>query len=149
MAAFVAFDLFILIEKRPKKIMMLVLLKSHSAICPDQSWGKNQLQRNIIAGLPGSEESFTIQQFQKALDAYSNIDKVILKNHLIYFLQQIIPVAESRSLARCGDWRKSGLLSWLYCAACFNNNYKIFLECKCFMTTWKFREFLYCLFQVH
>lgn len=59
---------------------------------------RRQLQRNIIAGLPGSEESFTIAQFQKAIDAYEGIDADKLRDHLIYFLGQVIPVAEAHGI---------------------------------------------------
>lgn len=55
---------------------------------------KLQLQQNIIAGLPGSEESFTLRQFLQALDTYTGIDETALRGHLIYFLQQVIPIAE-------------------------------------------------------
>ena len=94
-AAFIAFDLFIL--QRPGAEndydeADISRAKEHFDSMTDAE--KTTLQRNIIAGLPGSEESFTIQQFQEALDKYKNIDATQLKLHLFYFLQQITPVAE-------------------------------------------------------
>lgn len=49
---------------------------------------------NIIAGLPGAEEGYTLDQFQSVLDTYKDIGPKELKDNLFYFLSEIIPVAE-------------------------------------------------------
>jgi mannonate dehydratase len=55
---------------------------------------KNLLERNILAGLPGSEEGFGIEDFRKKLDEYRDVNAAALRNNLVFFLEQIIPVAE-------------------------------------------------------
>lgn len=52
------------------------------------------LQKNIIAGLPGGQEGYTIDQFRDKLNEYRDIDSEIYRNNLFYFLKAIIPVAE-------------------------------------------------------
>jgi mannonate dehydratase len=55
---------------------------------------KETLYRNTLLGLPGSEERFTEEQILTALKEYKDIDANKLREHLHYFLQQIVPVAE-------------------------------------------------------
>ena len=59
---------------------------------------KNHLAKNIIAGLPGSEESYTVDTFRQHLDTYAGIDAGVLRGHLVDFLKEIAPVAEAAGI---------------------------------------------------
>ncbi|MBC7567913.1 MAG: mannonate dehydratase [Pedobacter sp.] len=95
-AELVAFDVFML--QRPGAIDDYTAeelkrgKKSYHAMNEAQ---KLLLQRNIIAGLPGSEESFTLKQFQETLNTYDGIDANLLSSNLISFLKEVTPVAEA------------------------------------------------------
>jgi len=96
-AAFAAFDLFIL--KRPnavKDYSPKQQEKAKQVLNAMSDADQEKLTKNIIAGLPGgtTEGVFTLDKFQAILNTYEKIDSTILQINLVYFLEQIIPVAD-------------------------------------------------------
>ncbi len=60
----------------------------------------DKLTRNIIAGLPGAEEGYTLDQFRARLAEYDHIDKAQLRENMAYFLRAIVPVCEEVGIRR-------------------------------------------------
>ena len=100
--AFAAFELFLL--KRPGAETtytsdQIALAKEYVKSLSEES--KKDLVKNIIAGLPGAEEGYTLEQFQGILDTYKDIEADTLRENLVSFLKEIIPVASKNEVLMC------------------------------------------------
>jgi mannonate dehydratase len=100
--AFAAFDLFIL--NRPgagADYSEAVRSKAKAYYTGLNEIDQQQLVKNIIAGLPGSEEGYTTEGFLEMLASYGDINAQTLKANLAHFLQQVIPAAEQAGVLMC------------------------------------------------
>ena len=92
--ALAIFELFLL--KRPGAESDYTAQQKAAAEERLQTMSKTQkttLVNNIIAGLPGAEEGYSLEEFQSVLDGYENIDRALLQSNLIEFLKEILPAA--------------------------------------------------------
>ena len=95
MIEFIVFDLLILKREGAKKNYSEVLIEAaNSKFKTMTNEEKQLLQENIIAGLPGGQEGYSLQEFQEKLNEYKNIDSDKYRDNLAYFLKAIIPTAK-------------------------------------------------------
>jgi mannonate dehydratase len=97
--AFIAFDVFLL--QRPgadTEYTEKELNNARARLDAMAPAERDTLFRNALLGLPGSDVPFTKEQVLTALQTYAGIDTKKLKQHLFYFLQQVVPVAEACGL---------------------------------------------------
>lgn len=98
--AFTAFDLFVL--KRPgaeKEHPRKLIGKAEAWMEDATDEDITNLKRNVLAGLPGAEEGYTVEQFQAALNEYRSIDDRVLRKHLYEFVAAIGPVADEHGVS--------------------------------------------------
>ncbi len=98
-AAFMAFDLFLLqrpgAEKDYTQEEMTVAKEKLASMSIED---KEKLFKNALLSLPGSDVPFTPGEILSALKTYDGIDAAMLKRHLKYFLEEVVPVAEAAGI---------------------------------------------------
>jgi len=98
-AEFAAFDIFMLqrpgAEEAYDEEILDKAKQRFEAMSDEQRY---VLQKNIIAGLPGGQEGYTLEQFQAKLNDYKDIDDKQYRENLAYFLRAVIPVAEESAV---------------------------------------------------
>ena len=97
--AFAAFELHIL--KRPDASVDYTEAEQVQALEYFNNMSETQIKQltaNIIAGLPGAEEGYTLEAFQAQLDRYAGITKDKLREHMAYFLKEIMTVCDEENI---------------------------------------------------
>ncbi len=97
--AFAAFDLFILKrEGAEAEYSAQEIEQARAAHAAMSEADVAKLMANIIAGLPGAEESYSLDSFRARLATYAEVDAERLRANLAAFLKIVIPVAEKEGV---------------------------------------------------
>jgi mannonate dehydratase len=97
--AFTAFDLFVLKRPDAKRDHPRARIATAETFMNSASEEElENLKRNVLAGLPGAEEGYSLEQFQQALNEYREVDDKKLRAHLYGFVSEIGPVADQEGV---------------------------------------------------
>lgn len=96
-AAYVAFDLFLL-ERDGASYSAADRAAAQGWYDAADALARDKLVRTIIAGLPGSEESYTLDSLRARIAAYDGVDRGALRRQLAAFLDIVLPVAEAEGV---------------------------------------------------
>ncbi len=100
--AYTAFDVFLLERKGAEDDYSSSEISNAKTYIDQLSQEeKSLLVSNMIAGLPGAEESYIVEKFKKRLEEYDSISSDDLKDNLVKFLKEIVPVAEENQAKMC------------------------------------------------
>jgi mannonate dehydratase len=95
MVEFIVFDVFMLKRNNAENVYSEDLLEKAKEKFESMSDEERYvLQKNIISGLPGAQEGYSIDEFSIKLREYEDISTERYRENLLYFLKEIIPIAE-------------------------------------------------------
>lgn len=102
MADFAAYDIFILQRENARDDYSEdVIEKASRQISSMDGNKKTELENNIIAGLPGGEGSYTRDSIRIAIQEFIELGTEGLRDNLLRFLDEIIPVADAYGVKMC------------------------------------------------
>ncbi len=99
---FAAFDIFILQRKGAEQdFPEEVVSAAKTRISAMNEAAQQALAQNIVCGLPGAAEHFTLEDVRDHLAEYDAISAQQLRQHFIDFLSEVVPVADELGLRMC------------------------------------------------
>ena len=102
LADFVAFDLHILERAGAEKDYPDDLrAKAAERFAEMDDDAKAKLARNVVFGLPGAAENFTLEDVKAHLAEYSSIDADRLRANMAAFLEEVAPLAQELGMRLC------------------------------------------------
>ena len=91
----IIFERFILKLKDLEKRYTSIQIKNAEKLYKKMSRRDlDNMKFSIMGGLPASETNYTVSSFNKMLEAYKNVSHSDLRENLIEFIREIMPVAE-------------------------------------------------------
>lgn len=99
---FAAFDIHILARKGAAESFPPEVVEAAARRFAEMSEeNKERIAGNVVFGLPGAAEKFTLEQVREHLAQYDNITEDRLRGNMIDFLSEVAPIAQDIGMRLC------------------------------------------------